>query len=47
MLRYRYCGIHNAWDAVTYPVLNRKSAQQEPENTRREQTTGANRSDLR
>ena len=42
-----FCGIHNAWDAVTYHVLNRKSEQQEPENTRREQTTGANASHLR
>jgi hypothetical protein len=42
-----FCGIHNAWDAVTYHVLNRKSEQQEPENTRREQTRGANASDLR
>ena len=41
-----FCGIHNAWDAVTYHVLNRKSEQQEPENNRREQTTGANASDL-
>jgi predicted membrane-bound spermidine synthase len=42
-----FCGIHNAWDAVTYHVLNRQSEQQEPESTRREQTTGANASDLR
>jgi hypothetical protein len=40
-----FCGIHNAWDAVTYHVLNRKSEQREPGNTR-EQTTGANASDL-
>jgi len=41
-----FSGIHNAWDAVTYHVLNRRSEQPEPENTR-EQATGANRSDLR
>jgi hypothetical protein len=35
-----FSGIHNAWDAVTYHVLNRKSEQPRPENTRREQTTG-------
>ena len=41
-----FSGIHNAWDAVTYHVLNRKSEQPEPENTR-EQATGRNASDLR
>jgi len=40
-----FSGIHNAWDAVTYHVFNRKSDQQEPENTR-QQTKGANASDL-
>jgi hypothetical protein len=30
-----FCGIHNAWDAVTYHVFNRKSERQEPEDQRR------------
>ena len=42
-----FCGIHNAWDAVTYHLLNRKSEQSEPENTGRDETTGANASDRR
>ena len=42
-----FCAIHNAWDAVTYHVLNRKPQQPEPENTGREQTTDANVIDLR
>jgi hypothetical protein len=29
-----FCGIHNAWDAVTYHVFKRKAEQQEPENHR-------------
>jgi len=42
-----FSGIHNAWDAVTYHVFNRKSELQEPENCRREQTTTADSADLR
>ena len=42
-----FSGIHNAWDAVTYHVFNRKSELQEPGNRRREQTTTANSADLR
>ena len=42
-----FCGIHNAWDSVTYHLLNRKSEQSEPENTGRDETTGANASDRR
>ena len=30
-----FCGIHNAWDAVTYHVFNRKSEQKEPEDQER------------
>jgi len=41
-----FCGIHNAWDAVTYHVFNRKPEQQEPENRLREQVTGADSGDL-
>jgi hypothetical protein len=40
-----FSGIHNAWDAVTYHVLNRKSEPPEPENTR-EQATGGKAGDL-
>jgi hypothetical protein len=26
-----FCGIHNAWDAVTYHVFHRKPREQDPE----------------
>jgi hypothetical protein len=41
-----FCGIHNAWDAVTYHVFNRKPEQSEPENHFREQVTDVDSGDL-
>jgi hypothetical protein len=41
-----FCGIHNAWDAVTYHVFNRKPEKQEPENRLLEPDTTSDSSDL-
>jgi hypothetical protein len=41
-----FCGIHNAWDAVTYHVFTRKDAQHHQEDPGRDQTYPADSDDL-
>jgi len=41
-----FCGIHNAWDAVTYHVFTSKEKQQQQDDRRRDETTKADSGDL-
>jgi hypothetical protein len=41
-----FCGIHNAWDAVTYHVFTSKERQQQQDDRRRDETANADSGDL-